>query len=64
MFNCSEPKVETFTPRLFLLSQASGEFAAEEILSPSRMSDGICTFPFIQSDLYNAPQPGIFMHSF
>ena len=53
-----ESKYEPFTPRLFRLSRASGKFAAEEVLCPSRPPDGICTFPFMQSDLYNSSQPG------
>jgi supervillin len=56
-----EPKFEAFSPRMFLLSRASGKFAAEEILSPSRLPDGTCIFPFLQSDLYDAPQPALFL---
>ncbi|XP_062508375.1 supervillin-like isoform X2 [Corticium candelabrum] len=56
-----ESKYEPFTPRLFRLSRASGKFAAEEVLCPSRPPDGICTFPFMQSDLYNSSQPAIFL---
>ena len=47
-----------FTPRLFELSSITQEFLATEVLHPCRSSDGMA-FPFTQSDLYHASQPGV-----
>lgn len=48
------------TPRLFHFSSVLGSFTATEILCPYRSS---CTtpYPFLQSDLYTASQPGKFL---
>lgn len=49
------------TPRLFHLTSVSGEFHFSEIASPY-LSKGMTTpFPFLQSDLYSASQPALFL---
>ncbi|XP_044270482.1 uncharacterized protein LOC123015087 isoform X2 [Tribolium madens] len=49
-----------FTMRLFHLSAVSGTFQATEILCPHR-SEYSCPFPFLQTELYSASQPALFM---
>jgi supervillin len=49
--------------RLFHLSSTTGKFTAEEVLCPSRAQDGNCVFPFLQSDIYSARQPGLYSTS-
>lgn len=53
-----DPGKFNFTPRLFQLSSSSGEFVALEFFNPSRAADLVCSLPFLQEDLYSAPQPG------
>lgn len=53
-----DPGKFNFTPRLFQLSSSSGEFVAQEFFNPSRAADLVCSLPFLQEDLYSAPQPG------
>ena len=53
-----DPRKHEFTPRLFELSSITQEFLATEVLHPCRSSDGMA-FPFTQSDLYHASQPGV-----
>ena len=53
-----DPGKFNFTPRLFQLSSTSGEFVASEFFHPSRAPDLVSSLPFLQEDLYNAPQPG------
>ncbi|XP_015830099.1 supervillin isoform X8 [Nothobranchius furzeri] len=50
-----------FTPRLFQLTSSSGEFVASEFFHPSRGPDLVSSLPFLQEDLYNAPQPALFL---
>ncbi|XP_057713373.1 supervillin-like isoform X2 [Corythoichthys intestinalis] len=50
-----------FTPRLFQLTSTSGEFVATEFFHPSRASDLVTSLPFLQEDLYNVAQPGLFL---
>lgn len=54
-----DPGKFNFTPRLFSLSSSSGEFSATEYVYPSRDPAVINSMPFLQEDLYTAPQPGI-----
>ncbi|XP_059419090.1 supervillin-like isoform X7 [Carassius carassius] len=56
-----DPGKFNFTPRLFQLSSSSGEFVAQEFLNPSRAADLVCSLPFLQEDLYSAPQPALFL---
>ena len=53
-----ESKSHNYTPRLFELSSATGEFMANEVLFSAR-SNEIEAFPFQQSDLYSTVQPGV-----
>lgn len=53
-----DPGKFNFTPRLFQLSSTSGDFVANEFFHPSRAPDLVSSLPFLQEDLYNAPQPG------
>ena len=55
---CPESKSHNYTPRLFELSSATGEFTANEVLFSAR-SNEVEAFPFQQSDLYSAIQPGV-----
>lgn len=52
---------EASTPRLFHLSSVSGEFLFTEMTSPSYKKDVVSPFPFLQEDLYSAPQPALFL---
>ncbi|KAK3513656.1 hypothetical protein QTP70_028810, partial [Hemibagrus guttatus] len=56
-----DPGKFNFTPRLFQLSSSSGEFVAQEFFYPSRTPDLVSAFPFLQEDLYSAPQPALFL---
>ncbi|XP_068196002.1 supervillin isoform X2 [Antennarius striatus] len=56
-----DPGKFNFTPRLFQLTSTSGEFVATEFFHPSRAPDTISSLPFLQEDLYNAPQPALFL---
>jgi len=53
----SDVKKYEFTPRMFELSSVTQQFLATEVLHPCRSSDTL-VFPFLQSDLYQASQPG------
>ena len=47
------------TPRLFKMTSVSGEFLALEVLNSTRNTLNVpCAFPVLQSELYNASQPG------
>ncbi|XP_060796084.1 supervillin a isoform X4 [Neoarius graeffei] len=50
-----------FTPRLYRLSSASGEFVAVELICPSREPNLVNSMPFHQEDLYNVTQPALFL---
>ncbi|XP_017266435.1 supervillin-like isoform X4 [Kryptolebias marmoratus] len=56
-----DPGKFNFTPRLFQLTSSSGEFVATEFFHPSRAPDVVSSLPFLQEDLYNAPQPALFL---
>ncbi len=56
----TEVSAYRYTPRLFYMSSVSGVFEATEILNMSRSPDVISAFPFLQSDLYKASQPGLY----
>lgn len=46
-----------YTPRLFHLTSISGTFKWSEVLCPYRGKE-VTPYPFLQSDLYSASQPG------
>ena len=52
-----ESRALSYTPRLFELSSSTGEFTASEVLATARNNE-VEAFPFQQSDLYSAVQPG------
>ena len=52
-----ESRAHNYTPRLFELSSATGEFTATEVLATARNNE-VEAFPFQQNDLYSAIQPG------
>ncbi|XP_056148674.1 supervillin-like [Lampris incognitus] len=56
-----DPGKFNFTPRLFQLTSSSGEFMATEFFHLSRAPDLVSSLPFLQEDLYNAPQPALFL---
>uniref|UniRef100_UPI00398F787A supervillin a isoform X16 n=1 Tax=Pristiophorus japonicus TaxID=55135 RepID=UPI00398F787A len=56
-----DPGKFNFTPRLFVLSSSSGEFIATEYLYPARNPTMVNSMPFLQEDLYTAPQPALFL---
>ncbi|XP_066136647.1 supervillin isoform X12 [Saccopteryx bilineata] len=56
-----DPGNFNFTPRLFILSSSSGDFSATEFLYPGRESSVVNSMPFLQEDLYSAPQPALFL---
>nr|KAF6502905.1 supervillin [Molossus molossus] len=53
-----DPGNFNFTPRLFILSSSSGDFSATEFMYPARDPSVVNSMPFLQEDLYSAPQPG------
>ncbi|XP_047599458.1 supervillin isoform X2 [Lutra lutra] len=56
-----DPGNFNFTPRLFILSSSSGDFAATEFMYPARDPSVVNSMPFLQEDLYSAPQPALFL---
>ncbi|XP_038828582.1 supervillin-like [Salvelinus namaycush] len=56
-----DPGKFNFTPRLYQLSSTSGEFVAVEFFYPARVTEEVNSLPFLQEDLYNASQPGLFL---
>ncbi|XP_021351835.1 uncharacterized protein LOC110449351 isoform X3 [Mizuhopecten yessoensis] len=54
-------KPHDHTVRLFHMSSVSGVFEVHEIQNPSRTPDLVCPYPFLQSDLYKASQPALFL---
>uniref|UniRef100_W5MKA4 Supervillin a n=1 Tax=Lepisosteus oculatus TaxID=7918 RepID=W5MKA4_LEPOC len=56
-----DPGKFNFTPRLFQLSSSSGEFVATEFFYPAREPELVNSLPFLQEDLYTAPQPALFL---
>ncbi|KAG5887358.1 hypothetical protein JTB14_018373 [Gonioctena quinquepunctata] len=50
-----------FTPRLFYLNSITGTFLATEVEYSLRCADHIATFPVLQSHLYTADQPALFL---
>ncbi|XP_029444464.1 supervillin isoform X3 [Rhinatrema bivittatum] len=56
-----DPGKFNFTPRLFILSSSSGDFTAMEYMYPSRDPTVVNSLPFLQEDLYMAPQPALFL---
>ncbi|XP_032205267.1 supervillin isoform X2 [Mustela erminea] len=56
-----DPGNFNFTPRLFILSSSSGDFAATEFIYPARDPSVVNSMPFLQEDLYSAPQPALFL---
>ncbi|XP_023234444.1 supervillin-like [Centruroides sculpturatus] len=50
-----------FSPRLFYLNSISGNFAYVEIVCPHYSKKHSCPYPFLQSDLYKAQQPALFL---
>ncbi|XP_033727899.1 supervillin-like isoform X5 [Pecten maximus] len=57
----SDRQLYNYTIRLFHMSSVSGVFEVHEIQNPSRTPDLVTTYPFLQSDLYKASQPGLFL---
>ncbi|XP_049562423.1 supervillin isoform X4 [Orcinus orca] len=56
-----DPGNFNFTPRLFILSSSSGNFSATEFMYPARDPSVVNSMPFLQEDLYSAPQPALFL---
>ncbi|XP_056285086.1 supervillin [Pseudoliparis swirei] len=56
-----DPGKYNFTPRLFWLGASSGVFEGEERLCPARAAEGVMAMPFLQENLYSAPQPALFL---
>ncbi|XP_036768145.2 supervillin isoform X13 [Manis pentadactyla] len=56
-----DPGNFNFTPRLFILSSSSGDFSATEFMYPARDASVVNSMPFLQEDLYSAPQPALFL---
>ncbi|GAB1597773.1 uncharacterized protein LOC115211517 isoform X3 [Argonauta hians] len=51
----------TWSIRLFEFTSVSGIVEVTEIKNPSCFKDTITPYPFLQSDLYNATQPALFL---
>ncbi|XP_023557570.1 supervillin isoform X7 [Octodon degus] len=56
-----DPGSFNFAPRLFILSSSSGDFSATEFVYPARAPSVVNSMPFLQEDLYSAPQPALFL---
>ncbi|XP_036428882.1 supervillin isoform X2 [Colossoma macropomum] len=56
-----DPGKYNFTPRLYRLSASAGIFEGEEQLSPCRVVNAVIAMPFLQENLYSAPQPALFL---
>ncbi|XP_062955720.1 supervillin isoform X3 [Cynocephalus volans] len=56
-----DPGSFNFAPRLFILSSSSGDFSATEFVYPARAPAVVSSMPFLQEDLYSAPQPALFL---
>ncbi|XP_032641231.1 supervillin isoform X24 [Chelonoidis abingdonii] len=56
-----DPGKFNFIPRLFILSSSSGDFSATEYIYPARDPTVVNSMPFLQEDLYTAPQPALFL---
>ncbi|XP_064224617.1 supervillin isoform X11 [Aotus nancymaae] len=56
-----DPGSFNFAPRLFILSSSSGDFIATEFVYPARAPSVVSSMPFLQEDLYSAPQPALFL---
>uniref|UniRef100_F7H8P9 Supervillin n=1 Tax=Callithrix jacchus TaxID=9483 RepID=F7H8P9_CALJA len=56
-----DPGSFNFAPRLFILSSSSGDFVATEFVYPARAPSVVSSMPFLQEDLYSAPQPALFL---
>ncbi|XP_073912291.1 supervillin isoform X19 [Castor canadensis] len=56
-----DPGSFNFAPRLFILSSSSGDFSATEFVYPARAPSVVSSMPFLQEDLYSAPQPALFL---
>lgn len=56
-----DPGKYNFTPRLFRLSASSKTFKAEEQFGPTQVTGAIMAMPFLQENLYSAPQPALFL---
>ncbi|XP_052813191.1 uncharacterized protein LOC128240559 isoform X3 [Mya arenaria] len=62
-YHCLMDNPESFshTLRLFHMTSVSGVFEAHEIMNPSRAPDLPTRFPMLQTDLYTAQQPALFL---
>ncbi|XP_061442436.1 supervillin isoform X5 [Rhineura floridana] len=56
-----DPGKFNFTPLLFILGSSSGEFSATEYVYPATDPFVVNSMPFLQEDLYTAPQPALFL---
>lgn len=56
-----DPGSFNFAPRLFILGSSSGDFSATEFVYPARAPSAVSSMPFLQEDLYSAPQPALFL---
>ncbi|XP_039547051.1 supervillin isoform X2 [Pimephales promelas] len=56
-----DPGKYNFTPRLFHLSASGGTFQGEEQFGPAQVTGTIMAMPFLQENLYSAPQPALFL---
>ncbi|CAH1179442.1 unnamed protein product [Phaedon cochleariae] len=54
-------EVPNFTPRLLYCNTITGEFLLTEVEYPLRSANHIASFPFLQSHLYSADQPALFL---
>ena len=57
----SDPESFSHTLRLFHMTSVSGVFDVHEIINPSRSPDLPTKFPVLQTDLYKASQPALFL---
>ncbi|XP_066249545.1 supervillin-like [Euwallacea similis] len=61
-FHISHKKaLSEFSPRCFYLNSITGSFQATEIEYPLRTQSIVAPFPFLQTHLYTATQPALFL---
>ncbi|ELU02277.1 hypothetical protein CAPTEDRAFT_139004, partial [Capitella teleta] len=57
-----DPQPQNYSPRLFFMTSVAGIFEAKEVLNPCRNHDDVVSaFPFMQTELYSASQPALFL---
>ncbi|XP_048582562.1 supervillin isoform X2 [Nematostella vectensis] len=57
----NDSRKHEYTLRAFRFTSSMGQFEAHEVLCPSRSSTYVTPYPILQSQLYSAQQPALFL---